>query len=99
MPKFEMVLIRSLPGIDRTADEWDFGLVNFGYERADEHKPIALASTVEGEAIDEARHHWKEIASESITAGSAGYWVVRGTDLVFCYAVTDEDGSVLEMVI
>jgi hypothetical protein len=70
MNEYAMIFIRTSPGVDREADDWDFGLVNFGYEACELLAPIPL------KAIDtEAGAHWQAWLEDVHTENAEGYWI------------------------
>jgi hypothetical protein len=44
MAQFTMYLIRTVEGVRRDVEDWDFGLVNFGYEACEESNPVTLTA-------------------------------------------------------
>lgn len=72
--QFEMVFMQPQPGVDRSGEHWDEGLVNFGLEVSQARAPIKLlAQSLDG-AILEAQRRWEEIPAERYT-DPAGYWI------------------------
>jgi len=76
MADFKMQLIRTTPGITRDGDDWNEGLINFGYEPLESTAPIALFSPELEQAMQEAEHRWKKIATQPEAELAEGYWIM-----------------------
>jgi hypothetical protein len=92
MNEYQMIFIRNSEGVDRTRDDWDHGLVNFGYEACELLATIPLKSLDIEAAKVEAAAHWQAWLEDVHTENAEGYWVAGETRIYHCHvAIEDED--------
>jgi hypothetical protein len=75
--KYVMDFIAPRPGINTEIEDWDDGLLNFGYEACEDPAPVALAATTLELAREEAHHHWIKWRSSTGDDAPKGYWIVE----------------------
>ena len=77
MHAYTMSFIRTDPSIDWDArgDDWDAGLINFGFKECERLEPIPLKSIDLEAAKAEAAGHWQEYLSDMHTENAEGYWI------------------------
>jgi hypothetical protein len=83
MTQFTMRAIRTQEGVRRDIEDWDDGLVNFGYEECEGITPVQLVAQDMDQAKQEAARRWEQMAPQGfVDQMPEGYWIVGADDQI-----------------
>jgi hypothetical protein len=93
--EYRMDFIRTQPGLrrDLRGEDWDFGLVNFGYEACERVDPIRIVARNLDDAREQAERRWQAWCAKPYDDEPEGYWIVTPDNRIRFTYVRDEVDS------